>query len=94
MRFSTSLMAGALAGILISGASLAQTPAPAAPAAPAAAPAPAAAAPAPAPAPMAAGMDKKAISKACSDDADKQGLKGKPRRAFRSKCRHDKMKAM
>lgn len=91
MRFSTSLMAGALAGILISGASLAQTPAPAAPAAPAAAPAPAGA---PAPAPMAAGMDKKAISKACSDDADKQGLKGKSRKAFRSKCKHDKMKAM
>lgn len=85
MRFSTSLVAGAVASILISGATLAQTPAPATPAAPAAAPAPA---------PMAAGMDKKAISKACSDDADKQGLKGKPRKTFRSKCKHDKMKAM
>ena len=88
MRFGPTLVAGALASILISGATLAQTPAPAAPAAPAAAPAE------PAAAPMAAGMDKKAISKACSDDADKQGLKGKPRKAFRSKCKHDKMKAM
>ncbi len=33
--------------------------------------------------------DKKAaISKACSDAADKQGLKGKPRKKFRESCKH------
>lgn len=32
--------------------------------------------------------DKKAaISKACSDAADKQGLKGKPRKKFRESCK-------
>lgn len=93
MRSTTSLIAGALASILVAGATFAQTqtPAPAAPTAPAMAPAPA---PASAAAPMAAGMDKKAISKACYDEADKQGLKGKPRKSFHSKCKRQKMKAM
>ena len=31
---------------------------------------------------------KAAISKACSDAADKQGLKGKPRKKFRESCKH------
>ena len=32
-------------------------------------------------------MDKKAISKECSIQADQQKLKGKPRKAFRNKCK-------
>ena len=39
-------------------------------------------------------MDKKAISKECSTEADSKGLKGKPRKAFRSKCKMGKMKGM
>jgi hypothetical protein len=31
--------------------------------------------------------DKAAISKACSQQADAKGLKGKPRKHFRSKCK-------
>ena len=33
------------------------------------------------------GMDKKAISKQCSTQADQQNLHGKARKAFRSKCK-------
>ena len=88
MTFAKTMIAGALAGLMLSGAAFAQTT-----------PAPAAAAPATmAPAPMAAapamGMDKKAVSKACSDDATKQGLHGKARKTFRSKCKMEKMKGM
>ena len=45
----------------------------------------------PAPAPAAAsagGMDKKAISKSCSDQANAKGLHGKERKKFRSDCKH------
>ena len=85
MSWGRLVAAGALASMLISGTALAQATAPATPAAPAATPA----------APMAAdAMDAKAVSKACSADADKQGLKGKSRKAFRAKCKRDKMKAM
>jgi psiF repeat len=35
----------------------------------------------------AASMDKKAISKACSDQANAKGLKGKERKKFRAKCK-------
>lgn len=79
MMFRKSVMAGVLAGVLMAGAAFAQTTPPAT------SPAPAAAAPA---------MDKQAVSKACSAEADKQLLKGKARKSFRSKCKHDKMKAM
>lgn len=81
MMLGKIVAAGMLAGLLGSSAAFAQTPAPAA--------TPAAAAPAPAPA-----MDKQAISKACSAEADKQLLKGKARKAFRSKCKHEKKQAM
>lgn len=78
---SSALVAVGLAFALTAGAAFAQTAAPAAPAAPAAA-APKAAAPA---------MDKKAMSKDCSAKADQQGLHGKARKAFRSKCKAGKM---
>ncbi len=85
MTLSKILSAGALASLLISGAAFAQTPpAPATPAAPAAA----------APAAPAMKMDKKAISKACSDEATKQNLHGKARKSFRSKCKAEKAKGM
>jgi hypothetical protein len=65
------------------GSVLAQTPAPTTPA-PAAQPA--------APA-TGAVTDKKAISKACSDQANAQGLKGKARKKFRSACKKNGGKA-
>jgi len=65
------------------GAALAQNPPAAAPAAPSAT--------APAAAPAAG--DKKAISKSCSEQADAQGLHGKARHKFRSKCKHNGGKA-
>jgi hypothetical protein len=58
---------------------MAQTAAPAAPAAQSAAPAPAKAG--------SAKMDKAAISKECSQQADAQHLHGKSRKEFRSKCK-------
>jgi hypothetical protein len=42
---------------------------------------------APATKPTAADTDKKAISKACSDQATAKGLHGKERRAFRAECK-------
>ncbi len=60
------------------GAALAQSP-PATDQAPAAAPA--------------AGMDKKAISKACSDQANAKGLHGKERKKFRAECKRHGGKA-
>jgi uncharacterized protein involved in copper resistance len=71
------------------GSAFAQTPAPstttpppaAQPAAPAAAPA------------TGATMDKHAISKSCSDQANAQGLKGKARKKFRSACKKNGGKA-
>jgi psiF repeat len=55
-------------------------------------PAPAPAATAPAAAAPAA-TDKKAISKACSDQANAKGLHGKARKKFRSECKHNGGKA-
>jgi hypothetical protein len=69
---------------ICAGAALAQNPPPASPPAPAATPAPAAApttATAPAPG------SKKAISKACTDQANAKGLHGKARKKFRSDCK-------
>ena len=48
-------------------------------------PQPAADHPAAAPA---AGMDKKAVSKACSDQANAKGLHGEARKKFRAECKH------
>lgn len=76
-----TLTTSVVAGVLMMGAAFAQTPAPAT-------------APPAAPAATAPAMDKQAISKACSAEADKQLLKGKARKTYRSKCKHDKMKAM
>jgi hypothetical protein len=68
------------------GSVFAQTPAPA--------PAPAAQPAAPAAAPTTgATTDKSAISKACSDQANAQGLKGKARKKFRSACKKNGGKA-
>jgi psiF repeat len=50
---------------------------------------PAPAATAPAAKSTAPTMDKAAISKACSQQADEKGLKGKARKHFRSKCKHN-----
>jgi psiF repeat len=41
----------------------------------------------PAPTAKPADTDKKAISKACSDQATAKGLHGKERKAFRSECK-------
>ena len=79
MKIAHLLGAAGLAALLFAGAASAQTAAPAA--------APAAAAPAA----MAPAMDKKAKSKKCSMEADKQGLHGKARKTFRSKCKSGKM---
>jgi hypothetical protein len=38
--------------------------------------------------------DKEAISKACSEQANAQGLHGKARKKFRSKCKRTHGKAM
>jgi hypothetical protein len=54
------------------------------------APAPAPAAQPAAPAAMGAMTDKKAMSKACSDQANAKGLHGKARKKFRSECKHGK----
>jgi len=47
----------------------------------------------PAAAPAAA-MDKKAISKSCSDQANAKGLHGKDRKKFRHECKHNGGKAL
>jgi hypothetical protein len=60
--------------------------------APASAPAVQSAAPAAPPASGAA-TDKQAISKACSDQANAKGLKGKARKKFRSECKKNGGKA-
>jgi psiF repeat len=69
-----AISAALLSLVIGAGTALAQNPPPAP-----AAGAPAAAAPA---------TDKKAISKACSDQANAQGLHGKARKKFRSDCKH------
>ena len=35
-----------------------------------------------------AGMDMKAVSKACSDQANAKGLHGEARKKFRAECKH------
>lgn len=66
------------------GSVFAQNPPPASTAAPAAQPA----------APVTgAATDKQAISKACSDQANAKGLKGKERKKFRSACKKNGGKA-
>ncbi|HEX4767421.1 MAG TPA: PsiF family protein [Lichenihabitans sp.] len=88
VRMSAVIAAG-FAVALGAGAAFAQTATPAAPAAPAPAAAPAA--PATPMAPMKKGMKpRSAKSLACSADADKQGLHGKPRKTFMSKCKAGK----
>ena len=83
MRIVHTLVAAGLSGLLLCGAATAQGTPPAT--SPAAAPMTA-----PTAAPMAAGMDKKALSKECSTKADQQGLRGKARKHFRSKCKAGK----
>jgi psiF repeat len=56
-------------------------------------PPPAPATSATAPAAASAATDKKAISKACSDQANAKGLHGKARKKFRSECKHNGGKA-
>jgi len=85
MKLSTTFAMTALVAMLGAGASFAQTAAtPAKPVMPAK---PAVTAPA---APMA--MDKAAVSKKCSADADAKGLHGKDRKKFREACKADAMK--
>jgi hypothetical protein len=48
---------------------------------------------APPPAASDATMDKKAIAKSCSQQADAKGLHGKERKKFRSACKHNGGKA-
>ena len=72
------ISAAVLSLVIGAGSAFAQTSTPA--------PAPAAAAPAAA---APATTDKKAVSKACSDQANAQGLHGKARKKFRSECKHN-----
>jgi hypothetical protein len=71
MRFRTALTAFVVTGLLGLGAASAQTTAPSSGGADQ----------------SAAPMDKKAISKECSAQADAKGLHGKARHKFRSECR-------
>jgi hypothetical protein len=73
-----AITAALLSLVIGAGTALAQNPPPAPSSAPAAS-APAAA----------AATDKKAISKACSDQANAKGLHGKARKKFRSECKHN-----
>jgi subtilisin family serine protease len=82
MRLSMTLMLSAFVVLVGSGAAFAQ-PAPATQTTKPAAAAPAA----PSAKSTAADTDKKAISKACSDQATAKGLHGKERKAFRSECK-------
>ena len=94
MKFATKFACSALLLTLAIGVGTAaaqnppspsQTP-PAAPAAPATPPAAAPAAQSPAPAP-AMKMDKKSVSKSCTDQANAKGLHGKARKKFRADCK-------
>jgi psiF repeat len=84
MRLSKTLMLSAFVVLIGSSAAFAQ-PAPA-PAQPAPSTKPAAAQPVPTAKPT-ADTDKKAISKACSDQATAKGMHGKERKTFRSECK-------
>ena len=76
MRFPKTLMLSAFVVLIGSSATFAQT----APTTKPAATKPAATAP---------DADKKAVSKACSDQATAKGLHGKERKAFRSECKRN-----
>jgi hypothetical protein len=76
MRFPKTLMLSAFVVLIGSSAAFAQP----APTTKPAATKPAAAAP---------DADKKAVSKACSDQATAKGLHGKERKAFRSECKRN-----
>jgi psiF repeat len=76
MRFPKTLMLSAFVVLIGSSATFAQP----APTTKPAATKPAAAAP---------DADKKAVSKACSDQATAKGLHGKERKAFRSECKRN-----
>jgi hypothetical protein len=82
MTFSKTLMLSAFVVLLGSSATIAQT-------APTTKPIARQSAPAAKPTDAA----KKAISKACSDQATAKGLHGEPRKAFRSKCKRNGGKA-
>jgi hypothetical protein len=82
MTFSKPLILSAFVVLIGSSASLAQTP-PTKPAAEQSTPTTKAA----------ADTDKKAVSKACSDQATAKGLHGKARKAFRSECKRNGGKA-
>jgi psiF repeat len=73
MMTKSTVVAAIVFSLAIGGVALAQSPQPAADH-PAAAPA--------------AGMDMKAVSKACSDQANAKGLHGKERKKFRAECKH------
>jgi psiF repeat len=83
MRFSKSLMLSACVVLIGASAAFAQQPAPTMK--PDAAQSAAAAKPADA--------DKKAVSKACSDQATAKNLHGKERKKFRSECKRNGGKA-
>jgi psiF repeat len=83
MRFSKSLMLSACVVLIGSSAAFAQQPAPTTK--PAAAQSAAAAKP--------TDTDKKAVSKACSDQATAKELHGKERKKFRSECKRNGGKA-
>jgi len=80
MRFSKTLMMSALVVLIGSTATIAQPRKPVA-----AQPGPAAK--------STSATDKKAISKACSDQATAKGLHGKERKTFRSACKRNGGKA-
>ena len=82
MTFAKTLMLSAFVVLLGSSVTVAQT-------SPAAKPGAGQSAPAPKP----TNASKQAISKACSDQATAKGLHGKPRKAFRSKCKKNGGKA-
>jgi psiF repeat len=74
MTLSSRVAATAIASLFLMGSAFAETPAPAAPA-------PAATAKAEKP--------RSAASLECSKEADTQGIHGKKRHKFMSKCKHD-----
>jgi hypothetical protein len=78
MTLSSRIAATAIASLFLMGSAFAETPAPAT-SAPAAAPAATAKAEKP----------RSAASLECSKEADTQGIHGKKRHKFMSKCKHD-----
>jgi psiF repeat len=84
MRSSRGLALSMAVLLLAAGAALAQTPTDTKPATDSK---PAVSKPAPTPAAGGDKADKKAISKACSDQATAKGLHGKERKTFRAECK-------